>query len=128
MSGDASVVDQLWGQLVDQHMEDIWGIATGAGLASAEAAVVSQLTWLRMAERWPTVKALAGTKDPEVHPLEQPADQVDEWILHTARSEVEAWVRELRRRQSDEAYASGAVVRMAPGFRPADADAGGQAR
>ncbi|GAA3397449.1 hypothetical protein GCM10020369_77680 [Cryptosporangium minutisporangium] len=125
-------VDQLWDALVDQHMDTIWGLATTAGLECTEAAVVSQLTWLRMAERWPTVRALAHVKDPALHPVEQPTAQVDEWILHTARSEVDAWVREERRRRREAAFADGGVVRMAPGFQPAagyqSADAGGQAR
>ncbi|WP_344651303.1 hypothetical protein [Cryptosporangium japonicum] len=124
MSGDA--VDQLWDSLVDQHMDSIWGIATTAGLDGAEAAVISQLTWLRMAERWTTVRALSRTKDPTLHPVERSATQVDEWILHTARSEVDAWLRDERRRSREALFADGGVVRMAPGFQAADA--GGPAR
>jgi len=131
MSGDAGVVDQLWDALVDQHMDAVWGIATTAGLQAGEAAIVSQLTWLRMAERWTTVRALARTKDPTLHPVEQPTEQVDEWILHTARSEVDAWVREERRR-GREALFTGGVIRLAPGFAPQPgyhaAEAGGPAR
>lgn len=126
MSGDAGVVDRVWDALVDQHMDAIWGIATTAGLERDEAAVVSQLTWLRMAERWTMVRALARTKDPTLHPVEQPTAQVDEWILHTARSEVDAWVRDEERRGREAPFADGGVVRMAPGFQAADA--GGQAR
>jgi hypothetical protein len=121
MSVDAEAAERLWNQLVEQHMDAVWGIATTAGLEQVEAALVSQLTWLRMAQRWPTVRALARSKDPSVHPFEQPTDQVDEWILHTARSEVDAWVTEQERRERNAVYASGAVVRMAPGFSPADA-------
>lgn len=142
MSADAGAIDQLWDALIDQHMNSIWGIATTAGLELDEAAVVSQLTWLRMAERWPTVRALARTRDPALHPVEQPTTQVDEWILHTARSEVDAWVRDERRRDREAVFTDGGVVRMAPGFRAAAdypetgypttgyqaADAGGQAR
>jgi hypothetical protein len=117
MSVDA---EQLWGKLVDQHMDAIWRIATTAGLETPEAATVSQLTWLRMAERWPMVRALASAKERAREPQDQPADQVDEWILHTARSEVEAWVHDQNRRQREAVFASGAVVRMAPGFQPAD--------
>ena len=124
MSGDAEAADRLWNQLVDQHVDAIWRIATAAGFEAVDAAVVSQLIWLRMAERWPTVQALARTKDLAVHPADQPADQVDEWILHTARSEIDAWAGELTRRGRDAVYTSGSVVRMAPGFQPADA--GGQ--
>ncbi|MFI5955363.1 hypothetical protein [Cryptosporangium sp. NPDC051539] len=113
------MADQLWDGLVDQHMESIWGIATTAGLDRGDAAVVSQLTWLRMAERWPTVKALANAKDPARHPVEQPTTQVDEWILHVARSEVDAWVRDERRRGHEALFADGGVVRLAPGFAPA---------
>jgi hypothetical protein len=131
MSGET--VDQLWNSLVDQHMDAIWGIATTAGLDLAEASVISQLTWLRMAERWTTVRALARTKDPTLHPVEQPTTQVDEWILHTARSEVDAWLRDERRRSREALFADGGVVRMAPGFQPAEpgfqpADAGGPTR
>ncbi|SHN46373.1 hypothetical protein [Cryptosporangium aurantiacum] len=126
MSGDAHGVDQLWDALVDQHMDTIWSIATTAGLESAEAAVVSQLTWLRMAERWTTVRALSGANDPARHPVEQPTTQVDEWILHTARSEVDAWIREEQRRRHESVFAGGGVVRMAPGFQAADV--GGQNR
>lgn len=120
MSIGAGGVDQLWDTLVDQHMNAIWGIATTAGLDVDESAVVSQLTWLRMAERWPTVQALARSKDPTLHPVEQPMTQVDEWILHIARSEVDAWVRDERRRHRESVFTDGGVVRMAPGFRPAD--------
>ncbi|TQS45510.1 glycogen/starch/alpha-glucan phosphorylase [Cryptosporangium phraense] len=112
--------DELWDVLVDEHMDSIWGIATTAGLERTEAAVVSQLTWLRMAERWPTVRALANAKDPARHPVEQPTTQVDEWILHTARSEVDAWVRDEQRRGRESLFADGGVVRLAPGFAPAD--------
>ncbi|MFG1921125.1 hypothetical protein [Cryptosporangium sp. NPDC048952] len=126
MSGDSRAVDQLWDALVDQHMDAIWGIATTAGLDVTESAVVSQLTWLRMAERWSTVQALARAKDPTLHPVEQATTQVDEWILHTARSEVDAWMRDERRRGRESAFADGGVVRMAPGFQAADA--GGSAR
>lgn len=118
MSVEAEAADQLWNQLVDQHMDAIWGIATVAGLDLGEAATVSQLTWLRMAERWSTVQALARAKDPKLHPVEQSVDQVDEWILHTARSEVEAWINELTRRQRDAVFSAGGVIRMAPGFQP----------
>jgi hypothetical protein len=121
MSVEGEAAERLWNQLVDQHMDAIWRIATAAGLETVEAATVSQLTWLRMAERWPTVRALARTKDLAVHPSDQPADQVDEWILHTARSEVDAFVGDQRRRDSEAVYTSGAVVRMAPGFQAADA-------
>jgi hypothetical protein len=119
MSVDAEAAAHLWNQLVDQHVDAIWRIATTAGLEGVEAAVVSQLTWLRMAERWPTVRALASTKNPLVHPVDQPADQVDEWILHTARSEVDAWIGDLNRKARESAYSG--VARMAPGFSPADA-------
>lgn len=120
MSVEGEAAARLWNQLVDQHMEAIWRIATAAGLETVEAATVSQLTWLRMAERWPTVRALARTKDLAVRPSGQPADQVDEWILHTARSEVDALVGDQLRRENEAVYTSGAVVRMAPGFRAAD--------
>ena len=101
-------------------MDAVWDIATTAGLDADESAVVSQLTWLRMAERWPTVRALARTQDSTLHPVEQPTTQVEEWILHTARSEVDAWVRDEQRRHRESVFTDGSVVRMAPGFRPAD--------
>jgi hypothetical protein len=123
MLGDAEAA-RLWNQLVDQHVDTVWGIATTAGLAAVEAATVSQLTWLRMAERWPTVQALARARDPGLHPVERATEQVDEWILHIARSEVEVLVNDQGRRDRDAVYASGAVVRMAPGFQPTDV--GGQ--
>jgi hypothetical protein len=98
----------VWAALVDRHAPEVWQLAVAAGLDVAEAATVSQLVWLRMAERWPTVQALTTAGDG--------AEQLDGWIRETVGIEVRAWIDHSARLQREGALASPTVVRLAPGF------------
>lgn len=62
-----------WDALVDRFAELIWAVARGHGLSPADAADVSQTTWLRLAEH--------------VGRLREP-DRVGAWLATTARNEA----------------------------------------
>ena len=68
-AGDAAA----WDALVDRFSELIWAVARGLGLSPADAADVSQTTWLRLAEH--------------VGRLREP-DRVGAWLATTARNEA----------------------------------------
>src|SRR5437588_7795752 len=61
-----------WDALVDQFSGLIWSVARGFGLNRADAAEISQITWLRLAEH--------------LDRIEQP-DRVGAWLVTTARRE-----------------------------------------
>lgn len=61
-----------WDALVDRFAELIWAVARGLGLSPADAADVSQTTWLRLAEH------LGRLREP---------DRVGAWLATTARNE-----------------------------------------
>jgi RNA polymerase sigma factor (sigma-70 family) len=69
---------QAWGELVEQFSALVWSIARGYGLDSADAADVSQTSWLRLAEN--------------LHRLNDP-DHVGAWLATTARREALRVVR-----------------------------------
>jgi RNA polymerase sigma factor (sigma-70 family) len=71
--------EQAWEALVDRFADLVWSVARGHGLSTADAADVSQTTWLRLAEH-------LGT-------LREP-DRVGAWLITTARRES---LRTLRR-------------------------------
>lgn len=62
-----------WDALVDRFAELIWAVARGQGLSLADAADVSQTTWLRLAEH------LGRLREP---------DRVGAWLATTARNEA----------------------------------------
>jgi RNA polymerase sigma factor (sigma-70 family) len=61
-----------WDALVDRFASTVWAIARGHRLSAADAADVSQTTWLRLVEN--------------LHRIEQP-DRVGAWLAVTARRE-----------------------------------------
>jgi RNA polymerase sigma factor (sigma-70 family) len=63
---------QGWDALVDRYSGLVWAVARGHGLQPADAADVSQTTWLRLAEH------LRSIKNP---------DSVGAWLATTARRE-----------------------------------------
>lgn len=78
----AATGDELaWEALVDRYATLVWSVARGHSLDSADAADVSQTTWLRLAE------CLSSLREP---------DRVGAWLTTTARRES---LRVLRRQQ-----------------------------
>lgn len=71
--------DQAWEELVDRFAGLVWAVARSHGLSAADAADVSQSTWLKLAEHAP------GIRQPE---------RIGGWLATTARNES---VRILRR-------------------------------
>jgi len=99
--------DQAWSALVERFAGLIWHIARTSGLASADAADVSQTTWLRLAEY------LGALREPS---------RVGAWLATTARREsvrvarlagrrvvVDPW-SELERVQADGPDADAALI------------------
>lgn len=74
-AGDAAA----WNRLVDRFSGLVWAVARGHRLSEADAADVSQTTWLRLAEH--------------IHRLRDP-ERVGAWLATTARHES---LRTLRR-------------------------------
>jgi RNA polymerase sigma factor (sigma-70 family) len=74
-SGDRSA----WNALVDRYARLVWSVARGFALSAADAADVSQTTWLRLVEN------LGRLRDPE---------HLGAWLATTARHEC---LRILRR-------------------------------
>jgi RNA polymerase sigma factor (sigma-70 family) len=64
--------DIAWGVLVDRFAPLIWAVARSHGLSTADAADVSQTTWLRLAEH--------------VHTIREP-ERIAGWLRTTARNE-----------------------------------------
>ncbi len=71
--------EDAWGSLVERYSEIVWSVARGHGLSHADAADVSQTTWLRLAEH--------------LRDIHSP-DKVCAWLVTTARRES---LRTLRR-------------------------------
>ena len=61
-----------WRELVDRYARLVWAVARDHRLSSADAADVSQLTWLRLAEQLPDMR--------------EPG-RVHAWLVTTARRE-----------------------------------------
>jgi RNA polymerase sigma factor (sigma-70 family) len=61
-----------WEALVEQFAPMVWAVARGYGLSSADAADVSQTTWMRLVQH--------------LHCIEQP-ERVGGWLATTARRE-----------------------------------------
>lgn len=75
--------DAAWEALVDRFAGLVWGVARSHGLSEADAADVSQSTWLRLAEN--------------VRSVRQP-ERIAGWLATTARNES---IRVLRRGHRD---------------------------
>jgi len=73
--------ERAWADLVEQYASLVWAVARGHGLGQADAADVSQTTWLRLAERLDLIR--------EPHRL-------GAWLATTARRES---LRTLRRQE-----------------------------
>jgi RNA polymerase sigma factor (sigma-70 family) len=67
--GDADA----WGRIVDRFAGLIWSVARSDGLSTADAAEVSQTTWLRLAEH------IGEVQDPE---------RLGAWLVTTTRREA----------------------------------------
>jgi len=68
----ASGQKAAWDKLVDRFAPTVWAVARGHRLSAADAADVSQTTWLRLVEN--------------LHRIEQP-ERVGAWLATTARRE-----------------------------------------
>lgn len=77
-AGDA----EAWDTLVERFSGLVWAVARGYGLSPADAADVSQTTWLRLAEH------LSRIRDPA---------RVGVWLATTARHEAFRTLRRARR-------------------------------
>jgi RNA polymerase sigma factor (sigma-70 family) len=73
--------EQAWAALVNRFAGLVWAVARGHGLDHADAADISQTTWLRLAEQ------LSFIRDP---------DRLGAWLATTARRES---LRTLRRHE-----------------------------
>jgi RNA polymerase sigma factor (sigma-70 family) len=76
--GDATA----WCELVDRYARLVWSVIQGYRLGTADAADVSQITWLRLAEH------LSTLRDPE---------RVGAWLATTAARESLRMLRQNRR-------------------------------
>lgn len=71
-----------WEILVDRYADLVWAVARGFRLSQADAADVSQATWLRLVEH------LRDIREP---------DQLGSWLITTARREALAVLRRAAR-------------------------------
>ncbi len=90
VQGAAAGESRAWDALVERFAGLVWGVARGYGLSQADAADVSQTTWLRLAEH------LHRLRDPE---------RVGGWLATTARNESLRVQRLARRHVPVEAIA-----------------------
>ena len=72
VAGAAAGDADAWNALVDRYAGLVWAVARGEGLSGADAADVSQTTWLRLAEH------VGRIRTPE---------RVGTWLATTARHE-----------------------------------------
>src|SRR6266550_245386 len=72
-----------WNTLVERYSRLVWAVARGHRLSQADAADVTQATWLRLVEH------LDGIKEPE---------RLGAWLATTARREA---LRQIRRAGRD---------------------------
>lgn len=97
---------QAWDRIIDDYHRLVWSVARGFRLSQADAADVSQTTWLRLVEN------LDRIRDP---------DQLGAWLATTARRESLRLIRQARREvpNDDEALESGGGGRGDSGSEPA---------
>jgi RNA polymerase sigma factor (sigma-70 family) len=77
---------EAWNRIVDDYQRLVWSVARGYRLSPADAADVSQTTWLRLVEN------LDRIRDP---------DQLAGWLATTARRESLRLIRQSRREIPD---------------------------
>jgi RNA polymerase sigma factor (sigma-70 family) len=77
--GAAEGNQSCWDALVERYSRLIWSVARGVGASQTDAAEISQIVWLRLAEH--------------IERIESP-DRVAAWLVTTTRREC---LRELRR-------------------------------
>jgi RNA polymerase sigma factor (sigma-70 family) len=65
--------ERAWEAIVERFSDVVWSVARGHGLSPADAADVSQTTWLRLAEH------LDNLREPE---------RIGAWLVTTARREA----------------------------------------
>jgi RNA polymerase sigma factor (sigma-70 family) len=91
--GDADA----WNAIVDRYAGLVWTVARGLDLSAADAADVSQTTWLRLVENMNTIREPAG---------------LGAWLATTARREALVMLR--KRREVPVSYADAPDDRQAP--------------
>ena len=89
-AGDA----QAWQQIVDDYSRLVWSVARGFRLSLADAADVTQTTWLRLVENLDRI---------------QNPDQLAGWLATTARREALRLIRKAQREVPDSEEAEGNV-------------------
>lgn len=77
---------EAWNQIVDDYSRLVWSVARGFRLTGADAADVSQTTWLRLVENLDRI---------------QNPDQLAGWLATTARREALRLLRKARREVPD---------------------------
>ncbi len=90
VQGAAAGESRAWDALVERFAGLVWGVARGYGLSQADAADVSQTTWLRLAEH--------------LHRIREP-ERIGAWLATTARNESLRMQRLARRQVPVEAVA-----------------------
>lgn len=105
---------EAWDRVVEDYVDVVWTAACGAGLDESEAATVSQLAWLRLAQRWPTVEVRLQASDFG----EAVAEELAEWLAETVRSEADALLAQHSARERSGAFRGPNVVCLSPGFAP----------
>jgi hypothetical protein len=111
--GAVTAEAEAWGRLVDNYVQPIWDLCLGEGLDATEAAQVSQVIWLKLAQRWPIVR----------DQLDQTAQggggiaDLERWIGSAVLAEAEG-VLEQRFAAQFRAAPMPNVVCLSPGFSP----------
>ena len=82
VEGAAAGQPTAWDGLVERFAGLVWAVARGHGLSKADAADVSQTTWLRLAEH--------------LHRIREP-ERIGAWLATTARNESLRMLRLARR-------------------------------
>lgn len=80
-----------WNELVDRYAGRVWAVARAHRLETADAADVSQTTWLRLVEHLPRLTA---------------PERVGAWLATTAQRECLRLIRRGRRERPDENVAA----------------------
>ncbi len=105
---------QAWERVVDSEVEFVWDVALGAGLGEEDAALVSQLTWLRLAQRWPA--EYPGLLETDFGGA--PAADLHRWLEQTVRVEAQALLATAAPDFLPVVAPLPNVVCLSPGFAP----------
>ncbi|HEV2088187.1 MAG TPA: hypothetical protein VGR21_07730 [Cryptosporangiaceae bacterium] len=113
---EVTTAAEAWDHVVDSELGFVWEVAVGAGLGAEDAALVSQLTWLRLAQRWPSeYPGLAGTALGDA-----PSSELRGWLEQTVRVEAEALLGTVAPEREPDVNGLPNVVCLAPGFAPSE--------